>query len=135
MRYLLCIPFAFAGRTLLVLFGAAILFQLTVLFGLIPTEMVWGGRLNDTEERTVGAIVSITVLLVAVSVVLIRLRVIGKGFSAVGRWGVWALLLLFSLNTVGNLFALDLRETLIFTPVTLLAAVLSWRLALGDAEK
>jgi hypothetical protein len=45
------------------------------------------------------------------------------------------LLLLFSLNTVGNLFALDLRETLIFTPVTLLAAVLSWRLALGDAEK
>jgi hypothetical protein len=43
--------------------------------------------------------------------------------------------LLFALNTVGNLFVLDLRETLIFTPITLLAAVLSWRLALGDAAK
>jgi hypothetical protein len=135
MRSLLRIPFAFAGRTLLVLFGAAILFQLTVLFGMVPTEMVWGGRLNDTEERSVGAIISITVLLVAVCFVLIRIRVIGKGIPAVGRWGVWALVLLFALNTLGNLFALDLRETLIFTPVTLLAAVLSWRLALGDAEK
>ena len=43
--------------------------------------------------------------------------------------------LLFALNTVGNLFALDLRETLIFTPITLLAALLAWRLAWGDAEK
>ena len=43
--------------------------------------------------------------------------------------------LLIALNTVGNLFALDMRETLIFTPITLLAAVLSWRLALGDAAK
>lgn len=135
MRSLLRIPFSFAGRTLLVLFGAAILFQLTVLFGLIPTEMVWGGRLENAEERTAGALVSITVLLVAVYLVLIRIRVIGKGIPAVGRWGLWALAVVFALNTVGNLFALDLRETLIFTPFTLLAAVLSWRLALGDAEK
>lgn len=135
MRSLLRIPFAFAGRTLLVLFGAVILFQMTVLAGLIPTEMVWGGRLENDEERTAGAIVSITVVLVAVCLVLIRMRVIGKGIPAVGRWGLWAMALLFALNSVGNLFALDLRETLIFTPVTLLAAVLSWRLALGEAEK
>ena len=135
MRSLLRMPFAFAGRTLLVLFGAAILFQLTVLAGLIPTEMVWGGRLETAEERTAGAVVSITVLLVAVCLVLVGMRVIGKRVPALGRWGLWALALLFALNTVGNLFALDLRETLIFTPVTLLGAVLSWRLALGDAEK
>ena len=120
---------------MLVLFGAAILFQLTVLAGLIPTEMVWGGRLETAEERTAGAVVSITVLLVAVCLVLIRMRVIGKRVPALGRWGLWALALLFALNTVGNLFALDLRETLIFTPITLLAALLAWRLAWGDAEK
>ena len=135
MRSVLRMPFAFAGRTLLVLFGAAILFQLTVLAGLIPTEMVWGGRLETAEERTAGAVVSITVLLVAVCLVLIRMRVIGKRVPALGRWGLWALALLFALNTVGNLFALDLRETLIFTPITLLAALLAWRLAWGDAEK
>ena len=135
MRSLLRIPFAIAGRTLLVLFGAAILFQLTMLFGLVPTEMVWGGRLENAGERTAGAVVSITVLLVAGCFVLIRMKVIGKGIPAVGRWGLWTLVLLFTLNTVGNLFALDMRETLIFTPITLLAAVLSWRLALGDAEK
>ena len=104
-----------------------------MLFGLVPTEMVWGGRLDDAAERT--AVVSIAVLLVAGCFVSIRMRVIGKGVPAVGRWGLWTLVLLFTLNTVGNLFVLDLRETLIFTPITLLAAVLSWRLALGDAAK
>jgi hypothetical protein len=135
MRSLLRIPFAFAGRTLLVLFGAAILFQFSVLAGLVPTEMVWGGRLENAEERTAGAVVSITVLLVAVCFVLIRMKVIGMGIPAVGRWGLWALVLLFALNTVGNLVALDVRETLIFTPITLLAALLSLRLALGDAAR
>ena len=74
---------------MLVLFGAAILFQLTVLFGLVPTEMVWGGRLENAGERTAGAVVSITVLLVAGCFVLIRMKVIGKGVPAVGRWGLW----------------------------------------------
>ena len=106
-----------------------------MLFGLVPTEMVWGGRLENAGERTAGVVVSITVLLVAGCFVLIRMKVIGKGIPAVARWGLWTLVLLFTLNTVGNLFALDMRETLIFTPITLLAAVLSWRLALGDAAK
>jgi hypothetical protein len=36
---------------------------------------------------------------------------------------------------VGNLFALDVRETLIFTPITLLASLLAWLLVWDDAEK
>jgi hypothetical protein len=33
---------------------------------------------------------------------------------------------------VGNLFALDLRETLLFTPITLISAVLAARVAMGE---
>ena len=40
----------------------------------------------------------------------------------------------FLLNTVGSLFALDLRETLIFTPITLPAALLAWRVAVGGTR-
>ena len=125
------IPFRTAAITLLVLFATAIMFQLVVLAGLIPTEMVWGGRLRNEEERTVGALVSITFLLVFVAFVLVRMGHLGRSMPAVGKWGMWAVCALFALNTVGNLFALDLRETLIFTPITLISAVLAARVAMG----
>lgn len=126
------IPFRIAALTLLVLFTAAIVFQLTVLAGFIPTEMVWGGRLQNAEERTVGALVSITFLVLFVLLVLVRMGRIGRSVPQLGRWGMWGVCLLFALNTVGNLFALDLRETLIFTPVTCISAVLAARVAMGE---
>lgn len=121
-----------AARILLVLLGAAAIFQLVVLAGFIPVEMVWGGRLNSAEERTVGAIVSLTILLLMMAIVLARTDVFGTRWSGPARWGLWAMCLLFALNTVGNLFALDARETWIFTPITALAALLCARVALGD---
>jgi hypothetical protein len=126
------IPFRTAAITLLVLFTAAIVFQLVVLAGLIPTEMVWGGRLQNEEERTVGAFVSITFVLVFGALVLVRMGHIGRSMPALGKWGMWVVCALFALNTLGNLFALDLRETLIFTPLTLISAVLAARVALGE---
>lgn len=126
------IPFRTAAVALLVLFSAAIVFQLTVLAGLIPTEMVWGGRLQNGEERTAGALVSITILVLFTLIVLVRMGRIGRSFPAFGQWGMWLVCALFALNTVGNLYAMDLRETLIFTPVTLIAAALAARVAIGD---
>lgn len=126
------IPFRTAAHTLLALFAAAIIFQLTVMAGLIPTEMVWGGRLKNAEERMVGALLSLSVLVLAALLVLVRIGRIGRSMPAVGKWGLWVICALFVLNTVGNLFAFDLRETLIFTPVTLVAAVLAARVAVGE---
>jgi len=98
----------------------------------VPTELVWGGRLQDDAERCAGAVVSLVVLLCAMAVVLVRWGIIGNDYPKLGRWGAWVIMVLFLLNTVGNLFALDIRETLIFTPITLLAALLAWRVALGE---
>jgi hypothetical protein len=126
------IPFRTAAITLLVLFAAVIVFHLVVLAGFIPTEMVWGGRLQNEDERTVGALVSITFVLVFAALVLVRMGHIGRSIPALGKWGMWVVCALFALNTLGNLFALDLRETLIFTPVTLISAVLAARVAMGE---
>lgn len=127
------IPFRTAAIALLVLFASAIVFQLVVLAGFIPTEMVWGGRLQNEEERAVGAWVSITVLALASCMVLVRMGRIGRAVPALGKWGMWVICALFALNTLGNLFALDLREALIFTPITLISALLSARVAMGSA--
>ena len=126
------ISFRVAAWTLVLICTLAVLFQLVVLAGLIPTEMVWGGRLQNEQERTVGALVSIMVLVRAALTVLVRLGRIGRSVPALGRWGMWAVCALFTLNTIGNLFALDLRETLIFTPITLVSAVLAARVAMGE---
>ena len=123
------IPFRTAAYILVGLFIAAIIFQLVVLVGFIPTEVVWGGRLRTGEERTVGALVSIAFLLLFTALVILRMR--RPSFMLV-KWGMWTVCALFALNTVGNLFALDLRETLIFTPITLVSAVLAARVALGE---
>jgi hypothetical protein len=128
------LPHRTAAVALLALLAAAIAFQLVVLAGLIPTELLWGGRLQNEQERTVGALVSITVLVLAALLVLVRMGHIGRSMPAVGKWGLWVVCAVFALNTVGNLFALDLRETLIFTPVTLITAVLAARVAMGDGD-
>lgn len=126
------LPFRTAAIALLALFTAAIAFQVTVLAGLIPTEMVWGGRLQNAEERKVSVLVSITVLVLAALLLLVCMGRIGRSTPAVGKWGLWLVCAVFALNTVGNLFALDLRETLLFTPITLVCAVLAARVAMGE---
>lgn len=126
------IPFRTAAITLLVLFGAAALFQFAVLAGLIPIGMVWGGRLQNEDQRIAGALVSISVLVLAARTVRVRMAHRDASAPAWARWGVWGLSALFALNTIGNLFALDLLETLLFTPVTFIAAVLAARVAAGE---
>lgn len=132
MRRLL--PFRTAARALIALLGAACVFQLVVLAGFIPTEMVWGGRLANAVERTVGAIVSLSILILMISMVVLRLKSTSVRGQLIGRFGAWAMVFLFALNTVGNLFALDQREMLIFTPVTAIAALLAWRVAVGEGK-
>lgn len=96
--------------------------------------MVWGGRLANAEERTVGAMISLTTLILMISVVVLRLKATSLRGQMIGRYAMWAIALLFALNTVGNLFALDKREMLIFTPVTAVAALLAWRVAVGEGK-
>jgi hypothetical protein len=126
------IPFRTAAIALLVLFGAAIVFQVVVLAGYLPTGMVWGGRLQNDDERTVGALVSIAALALFALLVLVRMGGSGTPSRRLAGWGMWLVCALFALNTLGNLAAMDLRETLLFTPITLVAALLAARVAMGE---
>lgn len=98
---------------------------------LVTRTMVLAGRLVDAEQRTVGALVNIGFLLLFTALVLARIGLILCACPAFGRWVILGICALFASSTVGNLLALDLRERLIFTPVTLIAAVLAARVARG----
>ncbi|PJJ59857.1 hypothetical protein [Hymenobacter chitinivorans] len=126
-------PTRTAAIALFVILSLMVLFHLLVLTGLVPYGSVWGGRL-----RSYGQMVRFEA--VAISVNLLLLAVVR---AAAGGWGrrvprlllraaLWLMTGLFLLNTVGNLLAHTTLERLVFTPLTLLLALCSLRLALGS---
>lgn len=75
--------------------------------------------------------VSIGINLLLLGIVFLRFKIRNNDTIVQKlRIAFWLFFGLFSLNTLGNLFAETLTETLIFTPLTILLAVLSLRLAL-----
>ena len=115
---------------MLVIFTGIILFYILVLAGVIPFAMVWGGRLGSRDEMQIFETISIVVNFLIITVVAIKGGYI-KSFvpRAVVTVFLWALVILFSLNTVGNLLSNSFLEAIIFTPLTLMAAVFCYRLA------
>ena len=116
-----------AATILTSLLVLALCWQMVVLAGLVPLEMVWGGRLQNEDERRIMTIVSMAILPLMIVIVLASIGTLGRRWMNAGRLGAWLMFALFCLNTVGNLIAEDPRERWIFTPITLLLAFLSWR--------
>lgn len=121
-------PIATAG--LLLLFSVIIIFHMLVLVGIIPYEIVWGGRLADREQMLVFEAVSIGLNLIMLSIVAIHSGLWKvKTNSRILIISLWVMTALFLLNTVGNLFSKSEMEKMIFTPVTLVLFVFCLRLA------
>lgn len=123
------IPFFFAVNTVLILLTGILVFHLLVLFQVIPYGIVWGGRLKSVEQMWTFEATSIAInalLFVAVSIKAGYLKTFVP--IKVVNMVLWCFVVLFALNSVGNLFAKASLETVIFTPVTLVLALLSYRL-------
>lgn len=121
----------FSARAAIAILGCSIGFHLLVLTGLIPYTIVWGGRLTTHEEMIVFESLSLlinglmlAVLLISAGYVPVRIN------GSVLRALLWAMSILFFLNTVGNMLSTNSLETIIFTPLTFLLSIFFLRLAL-----
>lgn len=115
---------------LLVVFGLVLVFHFLVLMGIVPYEYVWGGRLNTLKNMYAFEGVSI-LLNVLVMLVLFKKRnsLITGTSNKVIETLLWILCFLFTLNTIGNLFAETNFEKWVFTPVTAILAYVFFILA------
>ncbi|NBP68681.1 MAG: hypothetical protein EBU52_08030 [Cytophagia bacterium] len=121
----------FAAKSLIVLFSLTIVFHVTVFVGVIPMDLIWGGRLQTKEDLYFFESVSLLLNGLMLWVVTSRMNYSkATGNKKVISVILWVMVILFSLNTIGNLMAFNSLETYIFTPVTFLMAVLSLRLCL-----
>ena len=121
-----------AGKSLLTLLTAIMLFHVLVIINVIPYEIIWGGRIRNRRELINLELISIIVNAIMIFVVLIRTGMVG--FSIRRRWMrllFWMMFAFFLLNTLGNLVSLNQVEKFIFTPITLFLSFCSLRLALA----
>ena len=125
------VPFSAASQIMTLIFIVIIIFHGCALIGIIPMDMIWGGRLKTKEELIVFESISLTLNLIMLMVVKLKSGnwklSIHKG---VIQTALWIMVILFALNTLGNLVALNSLETWIFTPITLILSILSLRLVL-----
>ena len=108
------------------LLGAVMLFHFCILLKIIPYEITWGGRLDNDAEMYVFEGISILINLFLCFVLLMK----GKYLTEIIPIKIvdvtlWIFLVLFGLNSIGNIFAKTNFEKS-FTLLTLASALLLW---------
>jgi len=99
-------------------------FHTLILLGAIPYEIAWGGRLKSVQEMYIseGVTISLNILLIW-TLSLKSKNAKGKLVNTI----LWAFVVIFSLNTIGNLFAKTIIEKS-FSILTLILALMLLKL-------
>ena len=110
---------------LILLFSLSLLFHLLVLLQVIPYAIVWGGRLRTDTDMYRFESVSIIVNLLSLLVLLLKSGMIRSRIrQSLVNGALWVMFGLMALNTMGNLYSGNHLERIIFTPLTLVSAIL-----------
>ena len=123
------VSFKFAIWMIVLLSSVIIIFHFLVLLQIIPFEHVWAGKLKSVDEMYVYESISIVVNCLLILIILIKGQIINPNISPkVINTLLWIFVILFILNTIGNLTAKTSLETIIATPLTFIFAVLCLRI-------
>ncbi|NQW30752.1 MAG: hypothetical protein HQ472_09610 [Ignavibacteria bacterium] len=115
-----------AIKILLGILTAVVIFHVGIIAKIIPHGIAWGGRIESDSELYVLEFISILVnLLLGVVLLLkggyVQHKIPARVLNAV----LWVFLVLFLLNTVGNVLAESVLEKC-FAVLTLVLAALIW---------
>jgi hypothetical protein len=130
------IPEKLAIYGIFIILSLIVLFHLLIVTGVIPFDIVWGGRLQNHSQMLQFETISILMNLVMLGIVAIRAGFykLNPNFPIV-RIALYLMSGLFFLNTIGNLLSNNHMEKIIFTPLTVILFVFSLRLAMGHTAK
>ena len=118
----------FALRGLLFGLVLLVVFHLLVLTGIIPFEIIWGGKITDVSQMRELETVSIIVSLFMLAVAAVWAKTNKTGTTGkVTTIILWIMFFFFCFNTITNLLSGNLFEQLFFAPLTLLLALFTFR--------
>ena len=112
------------GRALLILSSLVLVFHICVLFGLVPQEWVWAGKVQEQKTLLLLESVSIIMNLLLMLVVASKLKLVAAGMNKkVQTVLLWLFVIVFAANTLGNLFA-ETKVERTFSGLTLVYVIL-----------
>ncbi|MFZ1679300.1 MAG: hypothetical protein WAT91_18625 [Saprospiraceae bacterium] len=121
----------FAINAMLIILCLVIVFHLFVLAQLIPYTIVWGGRFQNATQMMKFEAISVVMNALMIFVMIIKGRYINLGIPIkLTNSIIWLMVVLFVLNTIGNLLSKASTETIIFTPITFVSALLCFRIVM-----
>jgi hypothetical protein len=113
-----------AETTLITLFSLIIFFHIFIITGLIPSDIVWGSRLSSQNQLIVFESISIFLNGFFLIIMLMKVGLLKAYLSPKVIKGVqWGMIVLFLLNTLGNLASENSFEKMVFTPMTLILSI------------
>jgi len=125
------ISFKLAGKITISVISLLIIFHILVLLGVVPSDIVWGGKAGDKALLIKLEIFSLVTSFIFLGIVLLKVNQEKfTKFKKAINYAVIVICVYFGLNIVGNLTAEATTEKLIFTPVTIVLTLLLFRLAL-----
>ena len=114
---------------------AIILFHLCIVIKIIPYEITWGGRLKNDTEMYVFESISILINFFLCFVLLIKGNYLTEIIPMkIVNVSLWFFLVLFGLNTIGNILAKTNFENF-FALLTLAFAILIWVILRKDKKR
>ena len=115
-----------AIKIMLWLLLGVMLFHLSIILKIVPYEITWGGRLKNDFEMYVFESISMIINLFLISILLIKGGYIKEVIPLkIVNIFLWVFLILFGLNTIGNILAKTNFEKY-FTILTLANSFLIW---------
>jgi hypothetical protein len=121
-----------AGNILLICLALLAAFHVFVIIGIVPSDIIWGGQIDDPHSNLFTLeIIALFVLVLFAIIISAKMGYIkANKFRKPTTIGVWIVFAYFVLNTIGNLASDVSFENLIFAPITILMALCSLRLAI-----
>ncbi len=117
---------------MLISFGLLAIFDILILFNLVPSNIVWGGQIKEPANNLIVLeLIALVVTFIFAIIIAAKLEYIkASRFKKSVNLGVWLIFAFLILNTLGNLASGVSFENLIFAPITLVLAFCALRLAI-----
>lgn len=121
-----------AGNILIVSLSLLMIFHVLVLFRFAPVEIVWGGQIADSPADLI-ALEGFALFITAVFLLIVSCKlgyIKSSSFIKIINTGLWIVFVYLIMNLSANLVSKSFFENLIFIPITLIMAILVYRLIL-----
>jgi len=121
-----------AANILLTFISLLLIFHVLIILGILPFSIVWGGQIDESKENLILLeLIAIIILILFMTIIASKIGYIGIIKSEkISTFGLWIISVYFVLNAFGNLASDVPIENYVFAPLTIILALLSFRLTI-----